>query len=209
MKRFACLIMLLMLLITSGAYAEDMLQEYRDECPHLFWIMSEDSIMEMKKHGIFEIPALCIYCETQVELILPWTPAYQQTDENRDMEACSHVYRMSEEIVDEGYYPMDQVSGIHEYRYLMNACCENCSEQIDVYNGVGVNRTSAHDYEETGVHFHLDGTQQHVVVRRCKDCGFVFGSVRKCTMFDIGLCTTTLREMGQLQIPDWYYQIGK
>lgn len=207
MKKFACIITVLLLLSATVTLAETPLREYRDECPHLYWLMTEEDVTQMKAGEWESITAKCVYCELSYEILMPEAP--QQHRSGRFELSCTHAFRLDEAIVSEGYYPTSQISGAHQFRYLMTATCEKCSEQIDVYNAPGVGNAESHRYVKTGTHFHINATEQHVTVYECSVCGYTSGAMADCVMFDIGLCTTTLREMGYLQIPEWYKTVGQ
>ena len=211
MKRFVCTVMLLVLLTAACASADTPLREYRDVCPHLYWLMTESNLTELEAEGLETIGAMCVYCEKTYELQLPWAPRQELLSQKPEL-TCEHEFRVDAEIAGEGYYPINQLTPAHEYRYLLTARCVKCVEQIDAYiaPGVAVENFEAHELEKTDVHFHMMDTEQHAFVYRCKDCGYVTASMTRCVMFDIGLCTTTLRELGALptDIPDWYRTIG-
>lgn len=207
MKKLACIITVLLLLSATVTLAETSLREYRDECPHLFWLMTEQNVTQMESGERESITAKCAYCELSYEILMPG--ALQRQSSRRYELSCIHAFRLDEAIVADGYYPTNQISGAHQFRYLMTATCEKCSEQIDVYNAPGVGNAESHKYIETGTHFHIDETNQHAIVYECSVCGYLSGVMVDCVMFDIGLCTKTLRDMGYLQIPDWYKTIGQ
>lgn len=202
MKRMIGLLLVLMLLAATCAIAEEPLVEYRGECPHLYWLVTEDSVAQLEAQGKNEIRAMCIYCETYLELRLPWASGEVQTKRDSELD-CEHAYRLESEIIAEGYYPTGKQNSGHEYRYMMAACCEACGDKIDIYNHVGVGNWEVHEFSDTGIHFHLAGTKQHAYMKRCDTCGYTLGTTADCAMFDIGLCTVQLREMGYLQYPPY------
>lgn len=207
MKRFVCIIAVLLLLPATVTLAETPLREYRDKCPHLFWLMTEQDVTQLKAGECESITSKCAYCELSYEILMPEAP-HQQRSGRREL-SCTHAFRLDEAIVAEGYYPTSQLTGAHQFRYLMTATCEKCGEQIDVYNAPGVGNAETHNYVKSDIHFHLNATNQHAIIYKCSECGFTIGTLVDCVMFDIGLCTRTLRDMGYLQIPDWYRTVGQ
>ena len=200
MKRIISLILAVAFLVIVNASAEELLVEYREECPHMFLLMTNDMVSQLQAQGINEISAVCIYCDMHIEILLPW--AMGRPSAKGDVEsACQHTYRLHDEIVEEGYYSPSQLSPAHEYRYMMMATCEACDDVIDVFRVIGGGSIAFHEYTDTGIHFHLDGRNEHVFLFRCDVCGYEWGNIIDCSMFDIGLCGTTLRDMGYLQYP--------
>lgn len=210
MRRMIGLILAVAFLVTTSAIAQEPLIEYRDECPHLFLQMTNKSVSQMQDEGIQEISAVCVYCDMRIELLLPWATERQSAKGDAEA-ACQHVYRLHEEIVAEGYYPPSQLSPAHEYRYMMVATCDVCKDEIDVFRVIGGGPIAFHEYTDTGIHFHLDGRNEHVFLLRCNVCGYEWGNIINCNMYDIGWCWMTLREMGYLQYhpfiiePDEYW----
>lgn len=205
MKKCMCILMVLLLLTTTGALADVTLREYREECPHLFMLFTASLMDELKADGQKSLSAICVRCDQSHEILLPWASG-QSIQSGSSKAKCKHVFRLDEEIVEEGVYSTSQISGMHEYRYLFKARCEKCEEQIDTYIVRGPQYTEWCDFVDTGIHCHIPATEQHFSLYRCEACGATRAKLDSCAMFDIGLCTMTLREMGYLETLEEFFQ---